>query len=108
VFFDTDTGLFLTGFLGGLAADVLLLYKSRDKFLGLGIVAFLRRGRENFGYLLATILMCALGGALVLLYEYSGARMVPILALQIGASTPLIITKFASAAPDPLRADHPP
>jgi hypothetical protein len=108
VFLDTDVGLFLPGFLGGLAADVLLLYKSREDFKGLGVAAFFRRGRENFGYLLITVLMCALGGALVLLYEHSGAKVVPILALQIGASTPLIITKFASAAPDPLRADHPP
>ncbi len=105
LFLETELGLFLTGFLGGIAADLLLVYRSRVDFIGVGVSGFLRRGGDNFGYIVVTFLMSALGGAVVILYVAPGAKLVPILAFQIGASTPLIITKFVAATPDPMRTD---
>lgn len=97
--------LFMIGFTGSLAAEVLLLYKSRARFLGIGIMAFLSLARRNFGYLVATLFMNIAGGVVVLLYVYSGFKLNAMLAFHVGASAPLFITKFATVAPDPIRSD---
>ena len=51
--------------------------------------------------------MPIVGGALAIAYEKSGTALSPILALNIGASAPLILKTFASILPDipPKRTD---
>ena len=47
---------------------------------------------RQFRYWLITAVMIAFGPVLVLMYEASGATLTPILAFNIGASAPLLIS----------------
>ena len=49
-------------------------------------------------YSLQFFVMPLIGGVLALAYSMSGIRLTPILAINIGASAPLILKTFASAA----------
>ena len=82
--------LFQWGFLGGLLPEVAYFYKNRQKSV---------RHLATLGYWLKTIPMILSGGFLVAMYDQSGISLAPVLAVNIGASAPLIIDNFLSSAP---------
>ena len=96
--------LFFWGVAGGVSADILLLYRARDGYLGVGIRRFLSLAGRNFGYFAITAVMNVMGGLVVVAYCSSGFQLSPLIAFHLGASTPLFLTKIAAVAPDPLRS----
>ena len=91
----SQSQVFLWGCLGGFAAELLQLHElskidSPPKYL------------RRPAYWFVTLLMIGLGGVLGLAFFTSGS-MHSLLALQIGASAPLIVRKVASSlAPEVL------
>lgn len=83
---------FLYGVAGGVAAEILGLFKLRRE----GAPQFVR----SIFYWLITMAMIALGGGLASLYVQSGVELTPILAVNVGASAPLILGQLAGQAPE--------
>lgn len=90
----------LEGIIGGIMAEVAGLYQlrratksDRPEYLHSGF------------YWIITTLMVMSGGALAILYQSSGASLNPIVAVNVGASAPLIIQLFSSAAPAQLKVN---
>ena len=90
------------GILGGLLAEVFSLSKLR----------YLPRHElplwlTSVWYWIITVLLILSGGVLVGNYLGSGVAMTPLLALNIGASAPLILQSLVSQAPaiDPGQID---
>ena len=86
---------FLLGVAGGFVAEFLGLFKLRreaperwPKYLKTPI------------YWIISIVMMVVGGGLVILYISSDAAVTPVLALNIGASAPLILQVLTAQAPD--------
>ena len=77
---------FLYGIFGGLLAELLGLYKLRTQ----APAAFPSYMRSKFYWLITSGMILA-GGALVCIYIKSGLDLKPIIAVNIGASAPLII-----------------
>jgi hypothetical protein len=85
---------FLFGFLGASLSNVLSVYEfaklpstARPPYL------------TNAFYWLSVFLLSCLGGGLTLLYETSGTHLPPLLALNIGASAPLLMKAAAVSIP---------
>ena len=93
---------FLYGLLGGALAEVLGLFKLRRQAPG-SLPTWLR----SWFYWLITGAMVLAGGALVAVYLKSGLMLSPILAVNVGASAPLIVGSLFSQAPqvEPGRTD---
>jgi len=85
---------FWLGVLGGLLAEVFSLSKLR--FLPRDTLPLWIRSAWYWAITLAMILS---GGALVAIYVGSGVTMSPLLAVNIGASAPLILQSLVSQAP---------
>ena len=90
----------LEGIIGGILAEVAGLYQlrratkdDRPEWLHSGF------------YWVITLLMIMSGGALAMLYQSSGASLNPIVAVNGGASAPLIIQLFSSTAPSQLKVN---
>ena len=85
---------FWLGVLGGLLAELFsisrLRYRARNE-LPLWIT--------SLWYWIITALLIVSGGALVSVYLASGVAMTPLLAVNIGASAPLILQSLVSQAP---------
>ena len=93
---------FWLGVLGGLFAEIFSLSKLR----------YLPRDARplwvgSMWYWAITVAMMLSGGALVAIYLGSGVTMTPLLAVNIGASAPLILQSLMSQAPplDPSRVN---
>jgi hypothetical protein len=84
---------FLYGLGGGLVPELVALYKMRQQ-------PQLPQWIRSWIYWLPTVAMIAAGGGLAAAYASSGSQIGPILALNIGASAPLILGSLSSAAPD--------
>ena len=82
--------LFQWGLLGGLLPEVAFFYKNRQKSV---------RHLATIGYWLKTVPMILSGGFIVAMYVQSGISLAPVLAVNIGASAPLIIDNFLSSTP---------
>jgi hypothetical protein len=87
--------LFLFGFLGGVAGELLGLYD------------FQRRKPAEWPeyykyptYWLLSLAMAGFGSLLVVAYTGSDVDLNPLLALNIGASAPLILGTFVRTTPD--------
>jgi hypothetical protein len=82
--------LFLCGFGGSAAAEVLVLHEY-----------YLRRNARlperyrKAGFWVVRFLLAVVGGGLAVFYNLSG----PIPAIHVGVATPLIIQAFARTAP---------
>ena len=93
---------FWLGVLGGLLAELFsvsrLRYRARNE-LPLWIT--------SPWYWIITALLIVSGGVLVSVYLGSGVAMTPLLAVNIGASAPLILQSLVSQAPaiEPGRID---
>ena len=88
------SGGFWLGVLGGLLAEVFSLSKLR----------YLAKNElplwlTSVWYWLITTLLIVSGGVLVGIYLGSGVAMTPLLAVNIGASAPLILQSLVSQAP---------
>jgi len=93
---------FWLGVLGGVFAEIFSLSKLR----------YLPRDARplwvgSMWYWAITVAMMLSGGALVAIYLGSGVTMTPLLAVNIGASAPLILQSLMSQAPplDPSRVN---
>lgn len=94
---------FLWAVGGGLAAEVLRwwrLVQNQRSGATLNLPAYLR---SPF-YWALTLLIVLAGGMLAVAYAASGEALGPLLAVNIGASAPLIIQGLAASAPPPPRA----
>lgn len=93
---------FWLGVLGGLFAEIFSLSKLR--YLPLDARPLWVR---SVWYWAITLAMILSGGALVGIYLGSGVTMTPLLAVNIGASAPLILQSLVSQAPpiDPGRVN---
>jgi hypothetical protein len=85
---------FLYGLFGGMLAELLGLFKLRHQAPG-NLPAFLKSGY----YWIVTLGMIGAGGGLATVYLGSGIRLIPILAVNVGASAPLIIGSLVAQAP---------
>lgn len=85
---------FLYGIFGGLLAELLGLYKLRTQ----APAAFPSYLRSVF-YWVVTIGMILAGGVLVLVYDKSGLALKPLIAVNIGASAPLILGALVQSTP---------
>ena len=73
------------GFLGGVAAEGLGLYKitrTNDKLPPI---------MKKWIYWIMSLFMCFMGAGLVFVYTLSGVTMIAILAFNIGVSAPFIL-----------------
>jgi hypothetical protein len=85
---------FLFGVVGGLFGEVLSLFNLRHQPVGLLPVWL-----KSPWYWAMTILMILSGGGLVVIYMKSSISVAPILAVNIGASAPLILGRLVAQAP---------
>ena len=87
--------LFGLGIIGGAVPEVMVVYSLRGKPGN--------EWRKYYGgwlsYLGPTILMVLLGGAVALAYNAWSDPVGPVLAVQLGASTPLILRHLSQATP---------
>ena len=84
--------VFIIGFLGGCAGELLGWYHLR-----LRSPEKLPRYLKSWFYWIVSLLMACMGGFLAVLYGTSEVNA--ILAFHIGISAPIVIQKFASAFP---------
>jgi hypothetical protein len=82
----------LYGAGGGLAAEVLGLFRLRRQ----GAPQYLR---SPF-YWIITVAMIAIGGGVAWVYIKSDVDLTPLLAVNVGASAPLIIGQLVAQAPE--------
>jgi hypothetical protein len=85
---------FLYGLLGGALAEVLGLFKLRQQAPG-SLPGFLR---STFYWIVTVAMLCA-GGGIVVVYFKSGISLNPLLAVNVGASAPLIIGSLVAQTP---------
>jgi hypothetical protein len=88
------TGLeaFLYGLGGGVVPELVSLYKERDQ-------PQLPIRFKSWIYWAITVGMILAGGGLAAAYAASNNQLSPILAINVGASAPLILASLTSAAP---------
>lgn len=84
----------LYGLAGGAAAEFLGLWKLRRQ-----AISELPDWLKSPFYWLVTGTMVGIGGGLVVIYLSSNVSLTPILAVNLGASAPLIIGSLAGQAP---------
>ena len=92
--------LWAWGLAGGAAVELLRWYRIREQ-LHLGAPDWAKSPL----YWLVTIGMVAAGGCLVVMYQETDARLNSVLAFNIGASAPLIISTISSLVPPLARVD---
>lgn len=85
---------FLYGLLGGFFAELLGLFALRQQS-----PATLPQFLKSRFYWFVTVAMTVAGGGLVAVYVKSGMLLNPLVALNVGASAPLIIGSFVAQAP---------
>jgi hypothetical protein len=85
---------FLYGILGGLLSEILGLFRLRQHSPDT-LPVWLR----SWFYWSTTLLMTAAGGLLVVIYMRSGISIQPMLAVNVGASAPLLIGSVLGQAP---------
>jgi len=82
---------FLCGVFGGVVSEVVGIYKFRR-------FKKLPDWLKTKSYWTITILMILAGGGLVCVYLQSSIELTPLLAVNVGASAPLIISRLADEA----------
>lgn len=85
---------FIYGMIGGMLAELLGLYKLRTQAPN-ALPAYFR----SILYWATTFGMILAGGVVVWVYTKSGLDLKPIIAVNIGASAPLILGSFIQTAP---------
>lgn len=82
------------GVVGGFLAELFGLWKLRHE-LKESLPPYLK----SWFYWIMTVLMIGSGGIMALVYVKSGVALSPILALNVGASAPLIIGSLTASPP---------
>lgn len=90
-----ELGAFLYGVGGGMGAELLGLFRLRRRS-----PSQLPRWLTSRFYWVVTVSMIVAGGGLAVVYVASGVGLTPILAINVGASAPLILGALTSQAPD--------
>lgn len=85
---------FLYGVLGGIFAQVLGIFRLREH-----APSELPAWVTSWFYWLITLFMVVAGGMLVFVYLRSGLTLQPVLAVNVGASAPLVIANLVAQAP---------
>jgi len=85
---------FFFGAVGGAFSELLGLFQLRHQARE-ALPAYLK----SWFYWIVTIGMIAAGGVLVLIYDRSGITLKPIVAVNVGASAPLLIAAFIAQTP---------
>jgi hypothetical protein len=85
---------FLWGVCGGFFAELLGLFKIRRQSAGA-----LPTWIKSPFYWVVTILMTLAGGGLVIIYVRSGVSLQAIVAVNLGASAPLLIGSLVAQTP---------
>lgn len=88
--------IFLWGLLGGIGAEVVVFFGIRHQ----NPLEFPYWVKSKAYYIIAVI-MALIGAFITIAYARSGTNLNPILAIQIGASAPLILRKARDAASEP-------
>ena len=94
-----DAPLWVWGLAGGAGAELLQWFRVRDQ-LHAGMPDWAKSGSW-----VVTTLMVACGAGVVLMYQSSGVELNSVLAVNIGASAPLIISSLSSQVPPLTRVD---
>ena len=87
--------VFVWGLLGGFGAEFAVVFQLRHQ-LRVGRHYWLRSGE----YWLIVVAMIVFAGVIVVAHARSGATLNPWMAIQLGASTPLLLRKFREAVPE--------
>jgi hypothetical protein len=87
-------GVLLWGVLGGLAAEFVGIYELRHHDPS-NWPSYMR----NRWFWIFSAIMAIIGGALAYAYSDSGSDISPVLAINVGASAPLILRQAKRAAP---------
>jgi hypothetical protein len=85
----------LYGVLGGVLPEILALYKLRHAKKGTK-PEWLKSGF----YWLVTVIMIGLGGATAFIYHKIGINVNELMAIHLGAATPLIISNLEKKKPE--------
>lgn len=85
---------FFYGVVGGFLAELFALWKLRHQLKG-DLPPYLR----SFFYWLMTVLMITSGGIVTIVYCKSGVTLSPLVAVNVGASAPLIIGSLTASPP---------
>ena len=91
--------VFWWGIVGGLAAEVLhwwRLFRNASAGASPNFPSY----AKSPVYWILTAFMIALGGALVAAYASSGTELTAVLAVNLGASAPLLLQSLSTQAPD--------
>ncbi len=92
---------FLWGFFGGLGAEVSVVFALRHR-----ASSEYPHWLKSWTYYAVAFVMVIVGGVIAVAYSKSGTTLNAILAIQIGASAPLIFRKLLETVPDtPKRPD---
>ena len=91
---------FVFGLIGGLLAELLGLFKLRQQAPN-----DLPFWIKSPFYWIITALMVLAGGALVVIYKKSNIDLQPIVAVNLGASAPLIIGSLVAQTPRAAKID---
>lgn len=94
------TNVFLYGVAGGLFAELLGLFKLRRQSS-----SDFPHWLKSLFYWMVTLCMILAGGVLCIIYTKAGIELNPLVALNIGASAPLIIGSIVAHAPQVGRID---
>ncbi len=86
---------FLWGFLGGLGAEVSVVFALRHR-----ASSEYPYWLKSCTYYIVGFVMVIFGGLIAVAYSKSGTTLNAILAIQIGASAPLIFRKLRDTIPD--------
>lgn len=92
--------IFLYGVLGGIFSELLGLFKLRHKAPD----HFPEWLRSPF-YWIITFIMIIVGGVLTVIYSKAGINLNPLVAVNIGASAPLLISSFVAHTPQAIKSD---
>ncbi len=87
--------VFIWGLLGGVGAELAVVFQLRHQ-LRVGHHYWLR----SPVYWLIVAAMVGFAGVMVVAHARSGTVLNPLIAIQLGASTPLLLRKFREAVPE--------
>lgn len=93
---------FLWGLFGGFGAEVGVVFALRHR-----LPTEYPYWLKSPVYYLVSIVMVLLGGGIAVAYARSGSTLNAILAIQIGASAPLILRKLTETLPEEPKVPDP-
>lgn len=93
---------FLWGFFGGVGAEVSVVFALRHR-----VAKDFPYWLKSWVYYISSFAMVLFGGGIAVAYASSGTTLNAILAIQIGASAPLIFRKLSETIPETPKTPDP-